>query len=81
MGPYLIFLAQLLQWLSRPPIATLFVGTSHLEPIVEGKGVGHQEVVTMDLTFDHRWINGVGAASFMADIRKGVEEFELPDLS
>ena len=24
----------------------------------------------MDLTFDHRWINGVGAASFMADIRK-----------
>ena len=79
MGPYHIRSATPV--VVPPSIATLFVGTSHLEPIVEGKGVGHQEVVTMDLTFDHRWINGVGAASFMADIRKGVEEFELPDLS
>jgi pyruvate/2-oxoglutarate dehydrogenase complex dihydrolipoamide acyltransferase (E2) component len=64
-----------------PSIATLFVGTAHLEPVTADDGIIHQEVVTMDLTFDHRWINGVGAASFMADIRKGVEQFELPELS
>lgn len=79
MGPYLIRSATPV--VVPPSIATLFVGTSHLEPVPADGGIQHQEVVTMDLTFDHRWINGVGAASFMADIRKGVEDFEMPDLS
>lgn len=38
-----------------------------------------QEVVNLTLTFDHRWINGVGSASFMADVRKNIETFKLPD--
>ncbi len=79
MGPYHVRSATPV--VVPPSIATLFVGTSHLEAIPGGDGIQHQEVVTMDLTFDHRWINGVGAASFMADVRKGVEEFTMPELS
>ena len=79
MGPYHVRSATPV--VVPPSIATLFVGTAHLEPVTADDGIIHQEVVTMDLTFDHRWINGVGAASFMADIRKGVEQFELPELS
>jgi len=35
------------------------------------------EVASLVLTFDHRWINGVGAAAFLADVRKGIERFDL----
>jgi pyruvate/2-oxoglutarate dehydrogenase complex dihydrolipoamide acyltransferase (E2) component len=36
------------------------------------------EVVTMSLTFDHRVVNGGGAAMFMQDLRKAMETFQLP---
>jgi pyruvate/2-oxoglutarate dehydrogenase complex dihydrolipoamide acyltransferase (E2) component len=60
-----------------PAIATLFIGAPYAVP--DGKtGEGKlAEVVSLVLTFDHRWINGVGAAAFLSDVRKGIERFDL----
>lgn len=60
-----------------PSIATLFIGAPHLMPDPKSKNGGTIEVASLVLTFDHRWINGVGAAAFLSDVRKGIERFDL----
>ena len=60
-----------------PSIATLFIGAPHLMPDPKSKDGGTMEVISLVLTFDHRWINGVGAAAFLSDVRKGIERFDL----
>ena len=60
-----------------PSVATLFVGTPHQLPDPKSKDGGMMEAVSLVLTFDHRWINGVGAASFLSDVRKGIQRFAL----
>lgn len=60
-----------------PSIATLFFGAPYLMPDPKSKDGGTMEVASLVLTFDHRWINGVGAAAFLSDVRKGIERFDL----
>lgn len=60
-----------------PAIATLFIGAPYQMPDPKSKLGGHMEVASLVLTFDHRWINGVGAAAFLSDVRKGIERFDL----
>ena len=60
-----------------PSVATLFIGAPYLLPDPKSKDGGLMEVFSLVLTFDHRWINGVGAASFLSDVRKGIERFDL----
>jgi pyruvate/2-oxoglutarate dehydrogenase complex dihydrolipoamide acyltransferase (E2) component len=57
-----------------PAASTLFVGEVYEEayPLPDG-GCGFHRVANMVLTFDHRIVNGVGAARFLADIRRRVE--------
>ncbi len=74
MGPYQVRSA--IPILVPPAVATLFVGAPYSVPSAKNSAELH-EVVALVLTFDHRWINGVGAASFLADVRKGIERFEL----
>ena len=63
-----------------PSMATLFIGSAHFEPYIESDGSqGVREVVNLTLTFDHRWINGVGSAAFMTDVCKNIETFVLPE--
>jgi len=59
-----------------PALATLFLGAPHLVPDPKS-GKDRIEVISLVLTFDHRWINGVGAAAFLTDVRKGIERFDL----
>ena len=61
-----------------PSIATLFVGSAHFEPDPETRGASTREVVRLVLTFDHRWINGAGSASFLSEVKHNLETFELP---
>ena len=63
-----------------PSIGTLFVGSSHWEPESGPDGMTLREVVRLNLAFDHRWMNGVGATSFVADIRDAMENFDLAKL-
>lgn len=60
-----------------PSIATLFIGSPHSIPDPKSDDGALIEVVSLVLTFDHRWVNGVGAASFLSDVRKGIERFDL----
>lgn len=59
-----------------PSIATLFIGAPYQMPDPKSGNGGRMEVASLVLTFDHRWINGVGAAAFLSDVRKGIERFE-----
>lgn len=60
-----------------PSVATLFIGAPYLLPDPKSKDGANMEVVSLVLTFDHRWVNGVGAAAFLSDVRKGIERFDL----
>jgi pyruvate/2-oxoglutarate dehydrogenase complex dihydrolipoamide acyltransferase (E2) component len=60
-----------------PSVATLFFGAPHLIPDPQSKEGETIEVISLVLTFDHRWVNGVGAASFLSDVRRGIENFDL----
>ena len=58
-----------------PALATLFVGAPYLMADPKSEDGSLREVVSLVLTFDHRWINGVGAAAFLSDVCKGIERF------
>jgi 2-oxoisovalerate dehydrogenase E1 component len=61
-----------------PSVGTLFVGTAHRELISEGKSYKTVDVITLSLTFDHRVVNGAGAASFANEIKQQIEGFRIP---
>jgi 2-oxoisovalerate dehydrogenase E1 component len=58
-----------------PSVGTLFVGSAHYETIGDGKKSQPAEVITLSLTFDHRVVNGAGAASFVHEIKEQIERF------
>ena len=61
-----------------PSIATLFVGSAHYETFGDGKKSEAVEVITLSLTFDHRVVNGAGAANFVHDVKEQIENFVVP---
>jgi len=61
-----------------PSVGTLFVGTAHREFIPNKNKNASAEVVTLSLTFDHRVVNGTGAAAFANEIKKQIEGFKIP---
>jgi 2-oxoisovalerate dehydrogenase E1 component len=61
-----------------PSVGTLFVGTAHRELISNKNKNDSAEVITLSLTFDHRVVNGAGAAAFANEIKKQIEGFEIP---
>jgi pyruvate/2-oxoglutarate dehydrogenase complex dihydrolipoamide acyltransferase (E2) component len=61
-----------------PSVGTLFVGSAHRELIVNGKKNESAEVITLSLTFDHRVVNGAGAANFAHEIKEQIEHFVVP---
>src|SRR5437764_5597138 len=60
-----------------PSVGTLFVGSSHREILPNGKKNETAEVITLSLTFDHRVVNGAGAANFAHEIKQQIEHFTL----
>jgi 2-oxoisovalerate dehydrogenase E1 component len=64
-----------------PSVATLFVGSAHYETIGDGKKSQLGEVITLSLTFDHRVVNGAGAANFVHEVKEQIENFAVPKLS
>ena len=61
-----------------PSVGTLFVGSAHHEMLGDGKKKETAEVITLSLTFDHRVVNGAGAASFVHEIKEQIENFKIP---
>ena len=63
-----------------PSVGTLFVGSAHCEMISNGKKKNETaEVITLSLTFDHRIVNGAGAANFVHEIKEQIERFKIPN--
>lgn len=62
-----------------PAVATLATGETYLQPVPNATGEGYhfRSAVTFTLTFDHRILNGVGAANFMNDLKQICETFQL----
>ncbi|MGH8102440.1 MAG: 2-oxo acid dehydrogenase subunit E2, partial [Chthoniobacterales bacterium] len=61
-----------------PSVGTLFVGTAHREIAPNGNENETAEVITLSLTFDHRVVNGAGAAAFANEVRQQIEQFKIP---
>jgi 2-oxoisovalerate dehydrogenase E1 component len=61
-----------------PAMSTLFIGAAHEKMIKDAGIVYPMEVVTLSLTFDHRVVNGAGAAAFMMELKRQFETFILP---
>jgi pyruvate/2-oxoglutarate dehydrogenase complex dihydrolipoamide acyltransferase (E2) component len=59
-------------------VGTLFVGSAHYETFGDGKKSQTAEVITLSLTFDHRVVNGAGAASFVHEVKEQIERFAVP---
>ena len=64
-----------------PAVGTLFIGRAHERLVNDGGQIYPQEVITLSLTFDHRVVNGAGAAAFMHDVKAQIEGFALSKLS
>lgn len=56
-----------------PSVATIFLGESYNDIDPESSELKLRRSANLGMTFDHRLINGVGAAEFLAAIRKKVE--------
>jgi 2-oxoisovalerate dehydrogenase E1 component len=61
-----------------PSVGTLFIGSAHRELLRNGKKNETAEVITLSLTFDHRVVNGAGAANFAHEIKEQIEQFMIP---
>jgi len=64
-----------------PSVGTLFIGSAHREMLPNGKKNETAEVITLSLTFDHRVVNGAGAANFVHEIKEQIEHFNLKSLA
>ncbi|PYI46614.1 MAG: hypothetical protein DMF11_08265, partial [Verrucomicrobia bacterium] len=62
-----------------PSVGTLFIGTAHRQLIRNKNTNENAEVITVSLTFDHRAVNGAGAAAFANEIKKQIEGFKIPE--
>src|SRR6184192_2772647 len=61
-----------------PSVGTLFIGSAHRDVLRNGKKNETAEVITLSLTFDHRVVNGAGAANFAHEIKEQIEQFMIP---
>ncbi|MBA3725426.1 MAG: 2-oxo acid dehydrogenase subunit E2 [Armatimonadetes bacterium] len=60
-----------------PSVATLFLGEAFWHPVPKMGGFDFVRMLTLSLTFDHRVINGVGAANFINDVKRRIEGFNI----
>lgn len=62
-----------------PAVATLALGEVFDAPVPRGSSFVFQKRAQLTLAFDHRIINGVGAAAFMNDLKGDIESFRFHD--
>jgi pyruvate dehydrogenase E2 component (dihydrolipoamide acetyltransferase) len=62
--------------INPPQCAILGLGRIAYKPFASGEQVSTRPATTLTLVFDHRIVDGVPAARFLIDVRKGLEEPE-----
>jgi 2-oxoglutarate dehydrogenase E2 component (dihydrolipoamide succinyltransferase) len=62
--------------INQPQVAILGVGTIEKRPVVIDDMIGVRLMGFLTLGYDHRLIDGAVADQFMADVKKGIENFD-----
>jgi pyruvate dehydrogenase E2 component (dihydrolipoamide acetyltransferase) len=62
--------------INQPQVAILGVGTIEKRPVVIGDLLGIRLMGYLTLGYDHRLVDGAVADQFMADVKKGIENFD-----
>ena len=62
-----------------PAVATMTLGETFDKPVPTSDGFEFAKTATICITFDHRIVNGAGAAQFMADLSHHIENLSLPN--
>ena len=62
--------------INQPQVAILGVGTIEKRPVVIDDMIGIRLMGYLTLGYDHRLIDGAVADQFMADVKKGLEQFD-----
>ncbi|MDA7662576.1 2-oxo acid dehydrogenase subunit E2 [Pirellulaceae bacterium] len=58
-----------------PAAATLALGEVYEQPIPDGDSFKFRKTAELTLSFDHRLINGIGAADFMNQLKEKIESY------
>jgi pyruvate/2-oxoglutarate dehydrogenase complex dihydrolipoamide acyltransferase (E2) component len=61
-----------------PAVATLAIGRVTPQAVPDGEGIRFIPMASATLSFDHRIVNGVGAANFMSDLEMEVKQMHYP---
>ena len=62
--------------INQPQVAILGVGTVEKRPVVIDDAIAIRTMAYLTLGYDHRLIDGAVADQFMADVKKGIENFD-----
>ncbi|HYB96528.1 MAG TPA: dihydrolipoamide acetyltransferase family protein [Vicinamibacterales bacterium] len=62
--------------INQPQVAILGVGTIEKRPVVVDDAIGIRLMGYLTLGYDHRLVDGAVADQFMADVKKGIENFD-----
>jgi pyruvate dehydrogenase E2 component (dihydrolipoamide acetyltransferase) len=62
--------------INQPQVAILGVGTIEKRPVVIDDMIGIRLMGYLTLGYDHRLVDGAVADQFMADVKKGIENFD-----
>jgi len=62
--------------INQPQVAILGVGTIEKRPVVRDDAIAIRTLSYFALSFDHRIVDGADADRFMAQIKKGLQEFD-----
>ncbi len=62
--------------INQPQVAILGVGTIEKRPVVIDDAIGSRLMGHLTLGYDHRLIDGAVADQFMADVKRGIENFD-----
>jgi 2-oxoglutarate dehydrogenase E2 component (dihydrolipoamide succinyltransferase) len=62
--------------INQPQVAILGVGTIEKRPVVRDDAIAIRTMAYFALTFDHRIVDGSDADRFMAEVKKGLQEFD-----
>ena len=59
-----------------PAVATIALGKICDKPVPTADGFAFRKMAVLTTSFDHRLLNGIGAAKFLNDLRELAETFE-----
>ncbi len=62
--------------INQPQVAILGIGTIEKRPVVRDDAIAIRTMAYFALTFDHRIVDGADADQFMAQVKKGLQEFD-----